>query len=130
MAKGGTNISIILAITSAEIGADRVHDLTLDLCRSLGQENDIDAKLAEGKSEAGSKGDPITVGTIILALITGGAVNSLINVLKSYSERVPSLEMNLKREDGASLKILAKNLSQEQIERTISKTKEFFGGAG
>lgn len=123
-------MSIILTITSAEIGADRIQDLTLDLCRDIGKENDIDAKLAEGKSETGSKGDPITVGAIILALITGGAINSLIGVLKSYSERVPSLEMDLKREDGANLKISAKNLSQDQIDHTIKQANEFFGGAG
>lgn len=38
-------------------------------------------------SEPGRRGDPVTIGTFALALVTSGVVTALFNILKSYVER-------------------------------------------
>jgi hypothetical protein len=54
-------------------------------------------------------------------------VVALFNVLKSYIERKPSLELEFKREDGQQLKIKAEQLNKNQIDQTIQMANEFFG---
>lgn len=121
-------MSVTLSINSSELNVDDVHELTLDLSRTLERESDISAELAEGPTEAGSKGEPITVGLLILTFLTSGAAVSMFGVLKSYFERDSSLEMNLEREDGRKLAIRAENMSPDQINRTIEAAREFFEG--
>jgi len=55
-------VSFTLSITSMDMEAEDINDLAMDLCRTLGQETDVDARLAEGPDRMGAKGDPITVG--------------------------------------------------------------------
>jgi hypothetical protein len=123
-------MSITLSISSNELEAEDIHGFALDLCKTLSRETEVEAKLAEGPSQPGTRGEPITIGTIILNFITGGAVSSMFGVLKSYFERSPSLEMEFQRPDGKKLVIRAKNVGCDQIERTWNQAREFFGDAG
>jgi hypothetical protein len=120
-------MSITLSISSGEMEAEDIHSFAVDICRTLGRETDVEAKLAEESGERGTKGDPITVGMIILNFITGGAAASMFLVLKSYFERSPSLEMEFERPDGKKLVIRAKNVGSDQIDQTWNKAREFFG---
>jgi len=55
-------ISAPLSIKSSELDAEKVHELALDLFRTLEREADISAKFADGPIEAGTREVPITVG--------------------------------------------------------------------
>jgi len=121
-------MNVLLSISSIDLDAEDVYELTLDLSRTLEQESDINAELAGGSGEVGTKGDPITVGVLILTFLTSGAAVSMFGVLKSYFERDSSLEMNLERKDGRKLAIRAENMSPDQINRTIEAAREFFEG--
>lgn len=121
-------MSVTLSINSSELNAEDIHELALDLSRTLEQEADISANLAEGTSEAGTKGEPITVGVLILTVLKSSVVASMFGVLKSYFERNSTLEMEFQRGDGSKLKIKAENVRPDQIERTMESAREFFGG--
>jgi len=121
-------MSVTLSINSSELNAEDIHELALDLSRTLEQEADISAELAEGPTEAGTKGEPITVGLLILTFFTSGAAVSIFGALKSYFERNSTLEMEFQRSDGSKLKIKAENVRPDQIERTMESAREFFGG--
>ncbi len=85
--------------------------------------------MASVESEAvpGSKGDPITIGALLLTLMTSGGLVALIGVIKAYVERDASLELDFKREDGARLTLRAENLGKKQIEETMKIANNFFG---
>ena len=91
------------------------------------RETDIDAKLPERSINEKAKGEPITLGVILLYSIKFGALAALFGVLKSYFERESSLELNIHRSDGAELSISAKNMRSDQIEETFKKASEFLG---
>ena len=116
-----------LQLTASDLSDEDLQKLTRELSNSLNDETKAKATLPEKPSKPGSKGDPITLGTIILTAISSGTVVALFNVIKSYIERKPSLEFEFKRESGQQLKIKAEQLSKEQIDQTIKIANKFFG---
>ena len=100
--------------------------LTREFMASLDRQRGIEASLPETRGEPGYKGDPQLIGSIILQLAaSGGVVVTLVNVLKSYFDRKPSLEFELTRKDGAALKVKAANFDQHQIASFMETLKAF-----
>ena len=116
-----------LQLIADDLSDEDLQKLTFELSKTLNDETDAKATLPEESGESGSKGDPITLGTIIITALSSGAVVALFNVIKSYIERKPSLEFEFKRKSGQQLKIKAKQLSKDQMDQTIKMANEFFG---
>ncbi len=112
-------LAVTLSVSSTELNDDRLQALTADLCRIINNEFNIEAVLAEGPAQKGAKGEPITLGIIILTFLSSGSAIALLNILKSYFDREPSINMKIKREDGTEIAIAAKNMSPEQIKEII-----------
>ena len=114
-----------LQLTASDLSGEDLQKLTLELSKTLNDETGAKATIPEKSGGPGSKGDPITLGTIILTALSSGTVIALFNVIKSYIERKPSLELELKREDGQQLNIKAEHLHKDQIDHTIQLAKDF-----
>ena len=120
-------MSTTLSITSSDIDAEDLNELTLDLCRTINSETDIKAEQAQSPARRDTKGDMLTIGSIVLGLISsGGVVVTLINVLKSYLERGRPIEIELERPDGAKLKIKGNDVKEDQLDRTMKLAQDFF----
>jgi len=122
-------MSTTLSITSSDIDAEDLHELTLDLCRTINSETDITAEPAQSpQHRRGVKGDMLAIGTIVLGglLGSGGVVVTLINVLKSHLERGRPMEIELERPDGAKLKIKGDDVKEDQLDRTMKLAQDFF----
>lgn len=124
---GETAMEATLKITSDDLDEKKLQDLTRDLTNTLNRETVLTATLPEEAGEEGAKGDPITLGTILLAAIKSGAVVALFEVLKAYFERKPSLAIEIERGDGQKIKIGAEQLDEEQIGKTIELANDFLG---
>jgi hypothetical protein len=66
---------------------DRAQAASMELFNDLQRE--FGRELPEPEKTGGSKGDPITVGAIVLALITSGAVVKALECVKAWIERDP-----------------------------------------
>jgi hypothetical protein len=121
-------MTIALSLSSNELDDEKIQGLALDLCKTLERETDVVAKLAEGSSLPGTKGEPIILATIILSFITSGAAAAMFNVFKSYFDRNSTLDMELQRKDGRKFRIQAQNVSPKQFDHTIKQAKEFLSG--
>lgn len=117
---------VVLSISSNRLDEEELQQIACDLSRDVNQETDITASLAEGESKDEFKGEPITLGVILLAFLTTGTAVALFNVLQSYFERNSSLTMEFEREDGKKLTISAENMNSSKIDRTILLAKRFF----
>lgn len=96
-------MTIELALMAENFREETVQSLASSICTTINNETDFVASMGEQKSELGSKGDPITVGTILLAVLgTGGGTAALINVFKSYVDRSKELTIRLKKQRDAS----------------------------
>ncbi len=118
-------MGIKLSLATSSLSPEDLQDLTRELCDAVNDETDLEASLAQAADVSGSKGDPVTIGVIVLAFITSGAAVKLMGVLKSYVERHASLQIELQRGDGQKLAITAENLRSERVEETIDLAKQF-----
>ncbi len=114
------------------IASDRLSDvdlqaLTRDLCNTLTQAANVDARLAEEQAGGVTKGAEVILGTIVISFLTGGAAVALCTVFRAYFERDSRLEMEMEGEGGKKFKISAQNVSQRQINQTLEQVRKFLG---
>jgi len=118
---------LTIRVATADARASRLQELTRDMADTFRHQQNVGCvTLPERVPETGGKGDPVAIGQIILTLIgTGGVAVSLINVLRSYVERKPSLKIEMSKSDGRKLSLQAENLSTHQLAETTKAVQEF-----
>lgn len=112
----------IISLSCKEIDDEDLQQLTLELCQELNS-SVSEAKIPESIPEPGLKGEPVTIGTILITVIP--VAGSLLGVLKTYLERRKTLELTLKRK-GQEFTLKAENLDDKQLQQTQKLIKEFF----
>ncbi len=76
---------------------ETLYDLTRQFSQELLAEVGLPNTLEYGESRSGQKGDPVTIGVILVALIKSGAVLGLVKLVGSYISRVPTIEVGIVR---------------------------------
>src|SRR5437867_6683233 len=108
-----------IRVSCADLEDSKLQSLTRDLAKSLREQNLGTIDAPKQLSQAGEKGDPITIGNIVLALISsGGVAVSLVQVLKTYAERKRSIHFEITRSDGGKLTLSAENLRRTELHET------------
>jgi hypothetical protein len=113
------NDDIILKLECADYDDSRIDAVTRDLARSLREEGVGAAMASQGDAAHGKKGDPVTIGAIVLTLIqTGGVAVTLLQVLKAYLARKSTMRFELTRADGRKVSLDASWFNKAQMEET------------
>lgn len=121
-------MELTLTVKADNMRVEELDVITRELSSDINREVDVEAKLPEELGGAGSKGDPVTVGTIILLLLGGGGVAAkLIEVLKAYVDRGNKLEFEFKKPDGTSMSLKTENFSQRGVRELSDSLSKFFG---
>lgn len=121
-------MELTLTIKADDMRGEELDEITRELSAELNQGVAVEARLPEETGAAGSKGDPVTVGTIILLLLGGGGVAAkLIEVLKAYVERGNKLEFEFKKPDGTSMSLKTENFSQSGVKELSDSLSKFIG---
>lgn len=113
-----------------EISEEVLQDMVFSLVRTVNQETDLTARLPEEIGGLGSKGNAVTIGEIFIAALSSGTVVALLQVLKSYVERKPTLRIEIETPDGNKIKVEAEHLSSGQIEQTTQAVKQLCEHSG
>ncbi|MDU9047785.1 MAG: hypothetical protein Q3M30_02970 [Candidatus Electrothrix sp. Rat3] len=119
-----------LTLHHDEISEEDIQELVFSLTRSLNQKTDVTASLPEQAGGLGTKGDAVTIGDIFIAALSSGTVVALLQVLKSYVERKPTLRIEVETLDGNKVKIEAEHLSPGQIEQTTRAVQQLCEHSG
>ena len=119
------SMNATLSLHDSRMAAEDLQGLTTKLLRSIHQETELTAELPEEQGGSGAKGDTVTTGQLLLVALSSGTVVTLLQVLKSYVERQPSLKMNIEAPDGRKLTIEAAHFSAGQIEQLTQAAKQF-----
>ena len=114
-----------LTLRSSELSDDRLQRVTEELAAVLQNEAGISAQPPEGEAQVGSRGDPITIGVLLVTALSSGAVGALFNSLTAFFQRSKTLEIDIKRADGTSLTLKSENVSEEDRDRTLEHLREF-----
>ena len=67
----------------------------------------------------GERGEPITVGVLVLSLITHGAATAMIDCLKAFLAREHTLVIKLARQDGTSVEVNAHNIDMPAVRKLL-----------
>jgi hypothetical protein len=114
----------ILSLSSVDLKPTELQRITRDLCISLETVPEISSNILEQEGGSGMKGDVVTVGSIALSLLgSGGVVVTLIGILRSYFDRVPSIEVTLEK-DGKKMIIKSNNLQGVEFEQTSHQLRK------
>ncbi|HEY7307235.1 MAG TPA: hypothetical protein VH601_24135 [Bryobacteraceae bacterium] len=99
---------ILLSISAANLDDESLQELTRRLSQDLRDEAGIEASFPEQPAATGMKGDLVTIGQILIAAVgAGGPIVALVNVLRAYVQRKPSLQFEFQTKDGDKVKITA-----------------------
>ena len=71
-------------------------------------------------TEPGKKGDPITLGAIVIAAVAGGgALTALVNTIGSYLARDRRTEVEIQTPDGRKVRISSQAFKPVELEETL-----------
>ena len=76
-----------IQLETSKLAPEDLHDLTREFSQELLAEVGLSHKLEYGEVAPGKKGDPVTIGVILVALIKSGAVLGLVKLINSYISR-------------------------------------------
>jgi hypothetical protein len=121
--------SFEVRLVCPELDDSRIQLLTRDLLKTLNQEGINAALPSEGEGVPGTKGIPLNINEVVLALVgSGGVAVGFVQVLKSFVERKSSIHFEVVRSDGQRLLLTAENLSQKQQQTTTGVVETFLKG--
>jgi len=81
--------STVIEVSAPGASSDLVADVTQRLMTELNRElGPVASRVAE-KAAPGAKGDPVTLGAIVLALISAGVTKQIAQILVQYIKRNP-----------------------------------------
>jgi len=120
---------ILLSISATDLDDDSLQELTRRLCQDLRDEASVEASFAEQSAGSGTKGDLATIGQIVIAAVgAGGPIVALVNVLKAYVQRKPSLQFEFQSRDGNKVKITADDLRGDDMEKLLEAISPMIKG--
>ena len=120
---------ILLSISATDLDDESLQELTRRLCQDLRDEASVEASFAEQPAGSGTKGDLATIGQIVIAAVgAGGPFVALVNVLKAYAQRKPSLQFEFQSRDGNKVKITADDLRGDDMEKLLEAISPMIKG--
>jgi hypothetical protein len=112
---------------SANIPDARLANLIRDLERDLTRAG-IQARPPETSPVPSERGEPFTIGVLVLALVTSGTVKAMIECFKAYLSRERALTVKLTRADGTHVEVTARNVDtpalRKALEAVVSTSSE------
>ncbi len=95
-------MSAQLSISTGNLEPEELDRLSRDLERQLTETGGVALGAVPHPTAPGQRGDPITVGTLLLAAVTSDTVSALFNIIKSYVDRGIDLNFEGTGTDGSS----------------------------
>jgi hypothetical protein len=114
-------MSAQLSISPGDLEPEELDRISRDLERQLAGTGGIALSVAPHPTAAGERGDPFTVGALLLAAVTSGTVSALFNIIKSYVDRGIDLNFEGTGTDGRPIKIAMKGVRLAQFRSMLSE---------
>jgi hypothetical protein len=124
-------MELTLALEAEGLSDEQIDRLARSLSRDLRNELPVQEVFMceQGDLVKGTRGDPITLGTIVLSLVgSGGVAVALINILKVFAGRDRRLKIKIKTKEGAEIQIDAENLSASALDSATQGVDKLLKG--
>ena len=78
---------------------------------------------APAPSDPGKRGDPVTLGAIIIAAVSsGGALSALVGTIGSYLVRDRRTEVEIQEADGRKVRISSQSFNHKELEELLRRS--------
>lgn len=114
-------MSAQLSISPGYLEPEELDRLSRDLERQLTETGGVALGAVPHPTAPGQRGDPITVGTLLLTAVTSGTVSALFNIIKSYVDRGIDLTFEGTGTDGRPIKIAMKGVRLARFRSMLSE---------
>jgi hypothetical protein len=114
-------MSAQLSISPEGLEPEELDQLSRDLERQLAETGGVAFTATPPLAASGQRGDPITVGILLLAAVTSGTVTALFNIIKSYVDRGIDLTFEGETTDGKPIKISMKNVELNKFRSLLTE---------
>src|SRR5262245_22592322 len=122
-------MSVLISISALDLDDGSLQELTRRLCQDLHDETGVEASLATELAGSGTKsGNEVEIigQVLIKAVGAGGAIVALVNVLKAYVARKPSLQFKIRKKSGDTIEINAGDLRGDNMTKLIQTIEKAF----
>jgi membrane-associated two-gene conflict system component 1 (EACC1) len=113
-----------LKLSGDQLGDAELQRMTDEMADVLGREAGITAEVPRRQPGPGEKGEPITIGLLVMAAITSGAIPAFFDVVGSFVQRSRRLEISVTGNDGRTVTLTSENVSQKDREHTIAQLRD------
>jgi hypothetical protein len=113
-------------------GAEALDRQTRVLLGDFRRLEGVTASIQQGPTPSGSRGDPVTVGTILLAAVSGGSINAIFQALGDWVKRGENRTVTLKVSvDGNTFEaeFPSKGMTQNDLLELTEKVKQLLAGS-
>ena len=119
--------TIHIQLTGKGLDSDDLQQAEMHLVTGISQiDGCVINKHEAGQTELGARGEPVTVGAIILSLVSGGALTALIGTLQSWLTRDDrrTLKLTIESAEGQKITLDSAQFTEDQIKSFLrSSTK-------
>ncbi len=99
--------TISVSLQSDRLSEAAVQDMARGLNSDLARHTDAQAELHSGPAIAHGRGEPITMGMLMVTFMTSGTAVAVVKLLQSYLQRDRSLSMTVELADGSKTTLTA-----------------------
>lgn len=113
-----------VSLHSDALSPAQLQEMTRALRTDIERHTDARAEIPEDAAEAHHKGEPVSLGLLLVTLMTSGTAAAIVNVLKSYVERDRSVSLTVEGPDGGKTTISAATLGDAEALRAVLLPRE------
>lgn len=115
-------LELTLKLDSPDLDAEELDQARTNLLSELAELDGCTAEaLPEGEAPPGAKGEPVTLGTIVISLASAGVLTALVKCIRSWLTRDDSRRVQLLAEiEGNTIFIDSTQFSGEEVERLVA----------
>ncbi|HEU0223202.1 MAG TPA: hypothetical protein VFR34_13465 [Paracoccaceae bacterium] len=120
-------MSVIVRFNAEGASREDLHREAQLFSRLAASQPDLAIRQPEDRApRPGEKGTGLELGTLILALVTSGAVTALINILQAHFGRNQKATLTFEAADGRKMMVAAENMAPDRLAETTRALKAVF----
>ena len=121
-------LDVTLKMIDPGLSDERLQEITEELAAEISRETELQPTLPPVAESLGAKGDPVSLGTLVLTLLSSGTAVALVHVLRAYLQRSSTLRVRLTRgSDGEHVEFEASDMRGGEISRALELIESLTG---
>ena len=109
---------VLIELSDSDLDSDDLQQAEMNLVTAISQIDGASvARRRTGQATPGTRGEPVSVGTILISLVSGGALTALVGTLQTWLTRDDrrTLKLTVESADGQKVTLDSAQFDEDQI---------------